>query len=110
MASQDFVIARPPGEGQMNEAMVGVTKVLLARVQGVLHAVSATCPHYGMPLAEGLLCGTTLRCAYHHSLFELGSGKRLEPPALEGLTTYPVREEGGAAIVTLLEPASAAGS
>src|SRR5947209_14728914 len=102
MATQEFVVAELPGEGQMKEVEVAGTKVLLVRVTGgALHAVSATCPHYGMPLVEGLLCGSTLRCAYHQSLFDLASGNRLQPPALDGLTTYPLRIEGDRAILTV---------
>ena len=40
-------------EGEMQEVSVGETRVLLARVGGEYHAVSATCPHYGAPLADG---------------------------------------------------------
>src|SRR5438552_8185566 len=102
MATHRIPIAGLPAEGQMKELDLGGTKVLLARVNdGELHAMQATCPHYGMPLVEGLLCGSTLRCAYHQSLFDITSGKLLDPPALEGLTTYPLRVENGVAMVML---------
>ncbi|HSV15485.1 MAG TPA: FAD-dependent oxidoreductase, partial [Tepidisphaeraceae bacterium] len=90
-------------EGQMKEVTLGETKVLLARVNGTLHAVAAACPHYGMPLAEGLLCGSMLRCAWHQSTFDITTGKLLEPPALDGLATYPISVEDGQVIVTIPE-------
>ena len=73
--------------------------MLLIRSGGKLHAVAATCPHYSMPLVEGVLTGTTLRCSYHQSAFDVTDGRRLDPPALDCLAKYPVREENGRIIV-----------
>ena len=42
-------------DGEMKQVDAGGTKILLARVNGQYHAVGATCPHYGAPLAEGAL-------------------------------------------------------
>ena len=49
MDYQEVPLARASGlrEGEMQEVSVGETRVLLARVGGEYHAVSATCPHYG---------------------------------------------------------------
>ena len=40
-------------DGEMKQVAAGGTNILLARVNGQYHAVGATCPHYGAPLAEG---------------------------------------------------------
>src|ERR1700760_578860 len=93
-------------DGQMKEVTLGETKVLLARVNGALHAVTATCPHYGMPLADGLLCGSMLRCAWHQSTFDITTGELLEPPAFDGLTKYPLAIEDGRVVVTIPESSS----
>jgi apoptosis-inducing factor 3 len=92
-------------DGQMKEVMAGDKKILLARVNGQLYGLGAECPHYGAPLAEGLLCGDRLLCPWHKSCFRVTDGALLEPPALDGLPRYEVRREGGQIFVTLPEPA-----
>ena len=54
---------------------VGAEAVLLSRLDGRLHAVSATCTHYGAPLAEGLASGGVVRCPWHHACFDLVTGE-----------------------------------
>ena len=88
-------------DGEMKAFDVGETKVLLARVNGNVHAVGATCPHYGAPLAEGALCGERIICPWHHASFDVKSGDLLEPPALDALPRYEVRIEGERVIVAL---------
>lgn len=69
---------------------------------GKVYAVSRTCTHVGGPLDEGTLEGYILTCPWHHSQFDVRSGKLLAGPNLEGfvgeptfdLETYPVRVEG----------------
>ncbi|HEU4597732.1 MAG TPA: FAD-dependent oxidoreductase [Pyrinomonadaceae bacterium] len=92
-------------EGEMKEVSIGETRILLARVGGELHAVSATCPHYGAPLAEGALCGTRVVCPWHHAAFDVTNGDLEEPPALDGLVSYDVRAEGERIFVRLPEEA-----
>jgi NADPH-dependent 2,4-dienoyl-CoA reductase/sulfur reductase-like enzyme/nitrite reductase/ring-hydroxylating ferredoxin subunit len=92
-------------DGEMKEVSVGETKILLARVDDKFHAVSATCPHYGGPLAEGVLCGTRVMCPWHHAAFNIVSGDLEEPPALDALVCYSVRVEGERVLVTVPEDA-----
>jgi NADPH-dependent 2,4-dienoyl-CoA reductase/sulfur reductase-like enzyme/nitrite reductase/ring-hydroxylating ferredoxin subunit len=82
-------------DGEMKEVSAGGAKILLARVGGEFHAVGATCPHYGAPLAEGALCGTRVVCPWHHACFDVTTGGLEEPPALDSLPRYDVRVEGG---------------
>ena len=74
-------------DGEMKEVSVGETRILLARVEDKFHAVSATCPHYGGPLAEGVLCGTRVMCPWHHAAFNIVNGDLEEPPALDALVS-----------------------
>lgn len=85
----------------MKEVSAGETRVLLARTGDSFHAVSATCPHYGAPLAEGVLCGTRLVCPWHHAAFNIVNGDLEEPPALDALTCYDVRVEGDHVLVRI---------
>src|SRR5215207_11627900 len=93
------------GEGEMKEVSADGTRILLARVGGEFHAVGATCPHYGAPLAEGALCGTRVVCPWHHAVFNVVSGDLEEPPALDALVSYGVRVEGERVWVSVPEEA-----
>lgn len=88
-------------DGQLRTLEAGDAKVLVARVDGQLYAYQGLCPHAGAELAKGALCGHRVVCPWHHSVFDLGSGERLEPPALDGLKRYPLSQDGDAVTVTL---------
>ena len=90
----------------MKEISVAEVKILLARVGDNFHAVSATCPHYGGPLAEGTLCGTRVMCPWHHAAFNVVNGNMEDPPALDSLTSYTVRVEGERIMLSLPEDTS----
>jgi NADPH-dependent 2,4-dienoyl-CoA reductase/sulfur reductase-like enzyme/nitrite reductase/ring-hydroxylating ferredoxin subunit len=90
-------------DGEMKEVSSGETRILLARVGERFHAVAASCPHYGAPLAEGVLCGTRVVCPWHHACFNVTNGALEEPPALDALTSYGVRVEGGRVFVSVPE-------
>lgn len=85
----------------MKQVSADGTDILLARVNGSYHAVGATCPHYGAPLAEGALCGARITCPWHHACFDITTGRMEEPPALDALPRYEVRVEGGDVIVSV---------
>jgi NADPH-dependent 2,4-dienoyl-CoA reductase/sulfur reductase-like enzyme/nitrite reductase/ring-hydroxylating ferredoxin subunit len=88
-------------DGEMREVLAEGTRVLLACVGERLHAVSATCPHYGAPLAEGVLSGTRIVCPWHHACFNVTNGDVEEPPALDALVSYDVRVEGERVFVSI---------
>ncbi len=90
-------------EGTMRAVEVAGTKVLLTRVGGVCHAVSATCPHAGGPLAEGVLNGGVVICPWHKAAFRVDTGALVEPPALDSLARYSARVVDGQVSVSLDE-------
>lgn len=92
-------------DGEMRQVRVGETDVLLARVDGHYHAVYGHCTHYGAPLAEGALSGGVVVCPWHHACFHLPTGDQVEPPGLDSLPRFDVREEGGRVIVRVPEDA-----
>lgn len=88
-------------DGEMKEITVDERRILLARVGDSFHAVSAICPHYGGPLAEGVLCGTRVVCPWHHAAFSVVNGDMEDPPALDSLVSYKVRVEGEQIVLSL---------
>ena len=88
-------------DGEMKQVTVDGTDVLLARVKGQYAAVGATCPHYGGPLVKGALHGTRLICPWHHACFNVTTGGLEEPPAIDALPRYAVRQDGDTVLVTV---------
>jgi NADPH-dependent 2,4-dienoyl-CoA reductase/sulfur reductase-like enzyme/nitrite reductase/ring-hydroxylating ferredoxin subunit len=82
-------------EGGIIGGRAGDESVLVARVGGRCFAISATCSHYGGPLAEGILVGDTIRCPWHHAAFQLHDGSVERPPALDSLPCWRVEESNG---------------
>lgn len=88
-------------DGQMRPFELEGKAVLLARVDGQYYATASKCSHYGGPLHEGLLRGHEVMCPWHHACFDVRSGARLEPPALNDIAHYPVRIDDGKVMVSL---------
>jgi len=74
-------------------------KVLLTRQQGQVHAFAPNCPHYGAPLEKGKVVNGNIICPWHHACFKVENGHLCEPPALDNLPAYAVREAGGRILV-----------
>ena len=77
---------------------VGDTAVLVVRQGSEIFAVGALCTHYKGPLAEGLVVGKTVRCPWHHSCFDLETG-RPDPPALDPIARWRVDRQDGRIVV-----------
>lgn len=77
----------PPGS--MHAVTVGQKDVLLANIDGKIHAMSNRCGHMNAPLNEGVLDGSTVVCPFHFARFEVTSGKKegdaiiTRPPGIE---------------------------
>ena len=96
-------------DGQMIQADADGAAVLLARVGGRLHACTAHCTHYGAPLADGVLDGTRVVCPWHHAAFDVTTGALCDPPALDALRSFEVREQDGDVFVRVPPDADDAG-
>ena len=89
----------PPGT--MRAVQVGQTPILLANVDGIVHACGGWCTHRGAPLDEGNLWEATVSCPYHGGQFDVQTGAVLAGPPLDPLPTYPVRVSGDAIQIRL---------
>jgi NADPH-dependent 2,4-dienoyl-CoA reductase/sulfur reductase-like enzyme/nitrite reductase/ring-hydroxylating ferredoxin subunit len=69
-------------------------KVVVVRAGGQVHAVAATCTHYGGPLNEGIIEGGRIHCPWHHACFDLATGKA-HGPAIAPIACYDVKLENG---------------
>lgn len=104
--SEGVGLADLPRQGIL-AGRVGNDAVLLFRSEDEWSAVSATCTHYGAPLAEGLVVGETVRCPWHHACFNLRTGAAIKAPAFEPLSRWQVEIVGERLFVrSKLEPAA----
>ncbi len=63
----------PKGEGRT--FVVEGERIAVFRLRSdAVHAVQATCPHRGGPLADGLTGDGTVICPLHEKAFDLGTG------------------------------------
>jgi 3-phenylpropionate/trans-cinnamate dioxygenase ferredoxin reductase subunit len=69
--------------------------VLLARHDGEVFAVGASCTLDGAPLADGMLVDGEIRCPRHHGSFSLRTGDVTRPPALDPLPRWEVHHQDG---------------
>ena len=91
-------------DGEMKQATIDGTDVLVARVNGKFHALAAHCTHYGAPLADGVLNGERIVCPWHHACFNVTTGDREEPPALDALPCFDVKVDGENVVVSFPDP------
>jgi nitrite reductase/ring-hydroxylating ferredoxin subunit len=90
-------------EGALRAVYPLGVNVLLARVEGAVHAVSGACAHMSCPLINGNLAGHTLTCPCHDWRFDLRTGRFLDAPEL-GLRVFGTRFEQGKIFVNLDAP------
>lgn len=90
-------------DGEMKEVEADRRQILLARINGKVHATGAHCTHYGAPLAEGYLSGERIVCPWHHACFNAVTGDLIEPPAFDSLPRFDVEIKGEEIFVCLPE-------
>ena len=80
--------------GEMMAVNVGRDQVLLANVDGTIHALDDICSHAYACLSEGDLKGSEVECPLHGGAFNVTTGEPLAPPADSPLQVFPVQVEG----------------
>lgn len=85
-------------EGEMMPLQVGPDdgdKILIARYEDKIYALSNFCSHFGVPLAGSVLFDDKVICPAHNAAFSIVDGFPEQSPAKDGLQTYEVFEEDG---------------
>lgn len=57
--------------------------VLVLNIDGEIHAYENRCPHLGLRLSDGTLCGSRLMCGGHHWEYEGTTGAGINPATVE---------------------------
>src|SRR5262249_58977492 len=86
-------------DGAMTQGKVGEEDVIVARRGDEFFAAGASCPHYGGPLARGIIVGDEVRCPLHHACFSLRTGGVLRAPAFDSIPCWRVEQIGGEGVV-----------
>ena len=97
MADSGFVKAAQVSEirpGEMMMVNVGSDQVLIANVNGNIHACEDICSHAYASLSEGDLNGEEVECPLHGGVFSLITGEALTPPADDPIKLYQVQVDG----------------
>ncbi|MCY0859870.1 MAG: sulredoxin [Sulfolobaceae archaeon] len=77
--------------------------IFIANIKGKLYAMDAVCSHARCILGSLDAEKLTVKCYCHHAVFDLTTGKMLEPPYVApdapkeklGLKTYQIRDNNG---------------
>ncbi len=80
--------------GEMLTVQVDGDDVVLANVDGDIHAFSNECTHRGGPLGDGLLEGDIVECPWHAGRFNVKSGEVVDAPPQDPVATYQVQVDG----------------
>jgi 3-phenylpropionate/trans-cinnamate dioxygenase ferredoxin component len=91
--------------GRMTAVDVEGQPILIANVQGEIHAVTNRCGDTPLPLQFGTLDGAELRCSWHGCRYDVRTGKRLDGGA-DHLAVVPVAiEDDEIRVAVGVEPA-----
>jgi len=80
--------------GQARRVLLGGQPILLALVDGQVHAVSDVCLHRGGSLAAGPLEGPLSTCPLHFWTFDVRTGACVQVPSII-LKTFATKVENG---------------
>jgi 3-phenylpropionate/trans-cinnamate dioxygenase ferredoxin subunit len=89
-----------PEGGVIGVEVEGKT-IALVNLNGEIYALDDTCPHEFGPLSEGEVEGEEITCPWHHSRFNIVTGRVTRDPAEKDIATYRVRAVGDAVEVEL---------
>ena len=108
MVASDFLdvasLDEVPEMGVLGVDGPGGRAICLVRFQGRISAFADECTHQAFPLSAGEVhADGTLECVWHGARFDCLTGAVRREPAMDPLTTYPVRVEQGRVLVGPVE-------
>jgi uncharacterized membrane protein/nitrite reductase/ring-hydroxylating ferredoxin subunit len=89
------IAERDLADGETLRLDINDTIVTVAKVDGQVYAFQEFCTHRFGPLSEGTFEGTTVKCPWHGSCFDMRSGKVTEGPAKEDIRAFEVEVRDG---------------
>ena len=99
----DYVEVMPADlveEGEMYPFDLDDEQLMLAKVDGEIHALSGICTHEYAELWDGEIEDETIWCPLHSSGFNVKSGEATNFPAVIPLPVYDVKIENGTVYVS----------
>jgi len=93
-----------PGPGAIRVLLDGEPVAVVRAEDGELHAISDTCTHAEVSLAEGEVSDGTIECWLHGSCFDLRTGEPTSLPAIRPIAVYPVTLHGDDVLVDVANP------
>lgn len=76
--------------GSAKRIEIDSVEIALFNIDGTIYAINDVCTHRQCSLSEGFIEGNAITCPCHLSVFDIKTGKVLEPPALVDVQTYKV--------------------
>ena len=73
-APERAVKAQELAEGGLATVKSGDKEILLAKVDGKIHAIDNACGHLAYPLNDGKLAGHVVTCPWHFARFDVRTG------------------------------------
>jgi nitrite reductase (NADH) small subunit len=90
----------PVREGR--SVKVGNREIAIFNLGDCFLAVENRCPHKGVPLADGIVSGTTVVCPLHGWKISLATGKGVNGPSVSScVKTFRTCVEGGIVLLEL---------
>ena len=97
-------LADLPEVGAIRVVLTGEAVAVVRTADGTVHAISDTCSHAEVSLAEGEVTDGTIECWLHGSCFDLSTGRPTSLPAIRPVAVYPVTLDGDEVLVDVSSP------
>ncbi len=88
---------------QGREFEVAGRAIAIWNVNGTFHATDAVCPHAEGPLTAGFVTGSVVTCPMHAWMFDVATGRAVNPAMAPNLVRYNVVIEGDQVFIRLPE-------
>src|SRR5688572_15220144 len=81
-------------ENSLTKVDVKGKSIVLAMVNGQIHAINSVCSHQGGALEEGTLEGYNITCPLHYAVFDIRNGKVSDSTVwATDLESYEVKQD-----------------